>query len=106
MEIAGVDNGQIFHLMEPFVQNIGWRNIVKAPQQHVVEQAAQLVEQLFARQKARAVFAPGKGPVNVAQQRTHNLVALPGLLKQGVKVGSKHFLCGKNRLKVGVQVEL
>ena len=82
-----MDYGQIFNLAEPFVQDVGRRNIVKTPQQHVVEQAAQLVEQFFARQKAGAVFAPGKGPVNIAQQRTHNLIALPCLFKQGIKVG-------------------
>ena len=97
--------GHAFHFAQPLVQGFRGRNIFKAPQQHIIQQAAQLVEQLFARKKARAVLPPGHGPINLAQQGAHGFIALPCAFKQYIKVGCEHFFGGKDGLKIRVQIK-
>ena len=104
-EIEATVEEHAFHFAQPLVQGFCGRNILKAPEQHVIQQAAQLVEQFFARKKARAVLPPGHGPINLAQQGSHGFIALPCAFKQYIKVGGEHFFGGKDRLKIRMQIK-
>ena len=74
--------------------------------QDAVQQRADDVAQLFPRIEALALLHMDDGPVKVAQQFFHLLVALGGLVEQGIEIGRHGIHAHEGGLEIRGQIQL
>ena len=74
--------------------------------QDAVQQGADDVAQLFPRIEALALLHMDDGPVKVAQQFFHLLVALGGLVEQGIEIGRHGIHAHEGGLEIRGQIQL